>query len=94
MKTETIQLLTGTFEAHAQHTEGGVEYWLARDLQHLLGYTEWRNFTAVIGKAKMACEVSKHPSSDHFVEVNKMVDLGLEASARSMMSCSPVTPAT
>ena len=76
MKTETIELLTGTFEAHAQHTEGGVEYWLGRDLQHLLGYSEWRNFTAVIGKAKTACEISKHPSSDHFVEVNKMVDLG------------------
>ncbi len=76
MKTELIYALTGTFEAHAQLTEGGVEFWLARDLQHLLGYTEWRNFTAVISKAKTACEVSQHPISDHFVDVNKMVDLG------------------
>ena len=73
MKTETIQTLTSTFEAHAQQTEGGVEYWLARDIQHLLGYTEWRNFTAVIGKAKTACEVSRHVVSDHFVEVNKTI---------------------
>ena len=73
MKTETIQTLTSTFEAHAQQTEGGVEYWLARDIQHLLGYTEWRNFTAVIGKAKTACEVSQHVVSDHFVEVNKTI---------------------
>lgn len=60
MKTDLIHSLTDSFEAHAQQTEGGVEFWLARDLQHLLGYTEWRNFTAVISKAKTACEVSGH----------------------------------
>jgi DNA-damage-inducible protein D len=76
MKTELIHTLTETFEAHAQQTEGGIEYWLARDIQHLLGYTEWRNFTAVITKAKTACEVTGHAISDHFVDVNKMVDLG------------------
>jgi DNA-damage-inducible protein D len=76
MNTELVHTLTGTFEAHAQQAENGVEFWLARDLQHLLGYTEWRNFTAVVTKAKTACEVSKHAISDHFVDVNKMVDLG------------------
>ncbi len=76
MKTELVQTLTITFEAHAQQTDGGIEYWLARDLQHLLGYDEWRNFTTVIIKAKTACEVSGHRVADHFVEVNKMVDLG------------------
>ena len=76
MKTELIQVLTGTFEAHSQQTDSGVEYWLARDLQHLLGYTEWRNFLTVIGKAKTACEVSGFAAPDHFVDVNKMVDLG------------------
>ena len=76
MNTELVHTLTGTFEAHAQQAENGVEFWLARDLQHLLGYTEWRNFTAVVSKAKTACEVSKRAISDHFVDVNKMVDLG------------------
>lgn len=76
MKTDLIHSLTDTFEAHAQQTENGVEYWLARDLQHLLGYTEWRNFSAVVTKAKTACELSDHGIADHFVEVNKMVDLG------------------
>lgn len=76
MKTELIQSLTDTFEGHAQRTEQGVEYWLARDLQHLLGYAEWRNFGTVLSKAKTACEVSGHPVADHFVDVNKMVDLG------------------
>ena len=76
MNTDTIQALTETFEGHAQLTDGGVEYWLARDLQYLLGYTEWRNFTAVVTKAKTACEVSGQTISDHFVNVNKMVELG------------------
>ena len=74
MKLELIRSLTDTFEGHAQQTESGVEYWLARDIQHLLGYGEWRNFNnSVISKAKTACEVSGHLITDHFVGVNKMV---------------------
>lgn len=76
MKTEIIHTLTKTFEIHAQKTDGGVEYWLARDLQHILGYDEWRNFNTVISKAKTASEISGHRIGDHFVDVNKMVDLG------------------
>jgi DNA-damage-inducible protein D len=76
MNSEVVIALTATFEGHAQTTESGVEYWLARDLQNLLGYKEWRNFTAVIDKAKTSGEVSKHPITDHFVDVNKMVDMG------------------
>ena len=76
MKTELVQTLTTTFEAHAQQTEGGIEYWLARDIQQLLGYTQWRNFLNTVSKAKTACEVSGHKVSDHFADVSKMVDLG------------------
>ncbi len=71
MKIELIQNLTNIFEANAQQTDGGVEYWLARDLQHLLGYGEWRNFNTAISKAKPTCELSEHPVFDHFVDVNK-----------------------
>jgi len=76
MKSDLIRTLTDSFEGHAQQADSGVEFWLARDLQHLLGYTEWRNFTTAITKAKTACEVSGHEIGDHFVDVNKMVDLG------------------
>ena len=76
MKSEHVKTLTATFEAHAQLVEGGVEYWLARDVQGLLGYGEWRNFNAAISKARTACEVSGHRIGDHFVGVNKMVELG------------------
>lgn len=76
MKTDIIHTLTETFEAHAQQTDGGIEFWLARDLQHLLGYTKWDNFLNVVSKAKTACEISEHAVSDHFADVGKMVDLG------------------
>jgi DNA-damage-inducible protein D len=76
MKTDLIHSLTNDFESFAQKTETSIEFWLARDLQHLLGYAEWRNFTLVITKAKTACEISGHAVPDHFVDVNKMVELG------------------
>ena len=76
MEQQQIKTLTTTFEAHAQQTENGVEYWLARDLQHLLGYGKWDNFVSVISKAKTACEISGHAVSDHFADVGKMIELG------------------
>ena len=76
MKIELIHTLTENFEAHAQKTEEGIEFWLARDLQKLLGYGKWDNFINVIAKAKTACETSGHKASDHFADVGKMVDLG------------------
>ncbi len=76
MKTEIVHALTETFEGHAQQTESGTEFWLARDIQHLLGYTKWDNFLNVVSKAKTACEVSSHLIEDHFADVGKMVDLG------------------
>ena len=76
MQNDLIQSLTTSFEGHAQQTEGGVEYWRARDLQHLLGYGKWDNFVGVVSKAKTACEVSGHAIADHFADVGKMVELG------------------
>jgi len=76
MEQQQIQSLTVTFEGHAQQTDNGVEYWLARDLQHLLGYGKWDNFQSVISKAKTACEVTGHAVSDHFADVGKMIELG------------------
>ena len=76
MNTDFVHSLTGDFEAHAQRAETGVEYWLARDIQHLLGYAKWENFQLVIRKAKTACEVSGHEVADHFSAVRKMVEIG------------------
>ncbi len=76
MKKELIKTLTDTFQAHSNTTDNGIEFWFARDIQHLLGYTEWRNFTNVITKAKTSCEASGNNIFDHFVDINKMVNIG------------------
>ncbi len=76
MNNEVIHAMTDNFEGHAQKTDSGIEFWMARDVQQLLGYNEWRNFQKVVIKAKTACEVSGHDVGNHFVDVNKMVELG------------------
>jgi len=58
MKKELMLKLHNNFEGITQK-EGDIEFWYARDLQKLLGYTEWRNFFLVIDKAIQACENSK-----------------------------------
>lgn len=76
MKKDIVIKLTENFEDFVHTTEDGVEFWLARDLQHLLGYGKWDNFQNVISKAKTACELSGQDISDHFADVGKMVDIG------------------
>jgi DNA-damage-inducible protein D len=76
MKKEIIKSLTNTFESHSYMTENGIEFWYARDLQHLLGYTKWDNFVKVINKAKTSCEASGNNISDHFADIGKMVKIG------------------
>ena len=75
MKKEIIQQLYSAFEQAALEVDG-VECWSARELQQLLGYSLWQNFTKVIDKAKVACEVVNQSVSDHFIGVSKMVHLG------------------
>lgn len=72
MKQDLVRRLHRHFEDYV-HAQDGVEFWFARDLQGLLGYTEWRNFFKVIEKAQDACENSNHAISDHFVDVNKSI---------------------
>lgn len=62
-----------TFEALKQTDENGNEFWYARSLAKLLGYTDFRNFTKVIEKAKNACVNSGHKVSEHLVEANEVL---------------------
>lgn len=60
-----------TFESIKHTNADGQEYWLARELQAVLEYTEWRNFFKIIDKAKVACKGAKNNVAEHFVDVNK-----------------------
>jgi len=75
MQKGTIIQLNKRFEEYA-YEQDGVEYWLARELQELLGYADWRNFLNAVNKAKESCETSGEAVSDHFVDVTKMVKIG------------------
>lgn len=63
------------FESIKHINEYGDEFWFARELQEVLGYKEWRNFYKVIEKAITACQGSEIPVSEHFVEVNKTIEM-------------------
>ncbi|NLX13954.1 MAG: DNA damage-inducible protein D [Phycisphaerales bacterium] len=77
MDKEIVVRLHASFEDMVRRDpDSGVEYWLARDLQLLLGYAQWRSFSAVIDKAITACQNSGYDPKDHFAEARKMVDLG------------------
>jgi DNA-damage-inducible protein D len=70
MEKATINKLNKSFEESA-YEKDGVEYWLARDLQELLGYSQWRNFLHTIEKAKESCENTAEAVWDHFADVSK-----------------------
>lgn len=75
MEKDTIIKLNKTFEQYA-YEQDGIDYWLARELQTLLGYAEWRNFLNAVDKAKESCKTTGEAVSDHFVDINKMVKIG------------------
>jgi len=76
LEIQVIHSLTNNFETFSHKTEEGIEFWLARDLQQLLGYTKWDNFKNVILKARTACELSGQEIENHFADIGKMVQIG------------------
>lgn len=64
------------FEQIKQTDENNNEFWMARQLSKVLEYTDFRNFNAVIDKAKEACKNSDQAIENHLVEFNEMVPIG------------------
>lgn len=74
--SELIKYSEQTFEGIKHINEYGEEYWLARELQPVLEYAQWRRFSDAIERAKLACKNSGFMIEDHFADVGKMVDIG------------------
>jgi len=75
VELQIIHSLTESFESFSYKTEEDIEFWLARDLQQLLGYTKWDNFKNVILKARTACELSGQDIEDHFADIGKTIQM-------------------
>lgn len=74
--SELVKYSEQTFESIKHINEYGEEYWLARELQSVLEYAQWRRFSDAIERAKLACKNSGFTVEDHFADVGKMVDIG------------------
>ena len=78
-----IKEYTGkVFEDIKHIDEEGNEYWFARELMPLLGYSKWERFTNAINNAKTSCVKSGYDINDHFPEVGKMVQIGSKTSRK------------
>ena len=67
---------SSTFERIKRVNQSGAEFWSSREFAQVLGYTDYRNFEAVIAKARTACFNSGQRVADHFVEINEMIEIG------------------
>jgi DNA-damage-inducible protein D len=76
MSNEIEKVKHSTFESIRRVNQFGQDFWFARELGKILGYSEYRNFLPVVDKAKEACKKSHNVVSDHFVEHHEMVDIG------------------
>lgn len=63
-------------EAKKRSTKEGVDFWKARDLQEILGYSKWDKFTAVVERGIAACDSSGVPTADQFARTGNMVSIG------------------
>lgn len=86
MKKEIVEQLYSAFEQAALDVDG-VECWSARELQQLLGYSKWENFSNVIEKAKVACVNVGHAVMEHFPDVRKTIPM--PKGAEKEISCPP-----
>ena len=68
-----------SFESIKQTNAHGAEYWSARDLQLLLGYSQWRRFEQAIERAVSSCQQSGNKPDHHFAGTGKVITGGKEA---------------
>jgi DNA-damage-inducible protein D len=73
---DLVSLGNKSFEDLKKTNEYGAEYWSAREIQLLLGYTQWRRFEDAVKRAITSCKSSGNEPSHHFADAGKMIDIG------------------
>jgi DNA-damage-inducible protein D len=77
MTTKTLPVRGDiSFEDLKRINDHDAEYWSARDLQPLLGYSQWRRFEDAIKRAIISCQQSGNNPNYHFAGAGKMIELG------------------
>lgn len=77
MDSRRIEQIKRQFDNSIQVIEDEqIEFWYARDLMKLLGYSRWENFEKAIGRAVESCETTQIEVSDHFRDLTKMISIG------------------
>lgn len=67
---------TKQVEGRRRTGKAGGHYWMARDLQEILGYQRFESFEPVILKARLACESAGIEPDDQFRQTTEMVSIG------------------
>ncbi len=75
-RSQPVAASQNAFEALKRSNDHGAEFWSARDLQSLLGYSQWRRFEDAVKRAMVSCEQSGNPSWHHFAGAGKMIEVG------------------
>lgn len=77
MDKKFVSQSTKIYDSIVCHTQDdNIEFWYARDVMPLLGYTRWENFSNAIMRAMDSCKTSGVSTDDHFREVTKMITIG------------------
>ncbi len=92
-RKDEVAIAGQSFEEFKQVTKHGAEYWSARALQPLLGYSQWRRFEQAIDRAITSCKNSGNPSEHHFANAGKPITGGKGAVQVVDDTTSPVSPA-
>jgi DNA-damage-inducible protein D len=69
-----MQAQSSNLDSIKQINSYGAEYWSARNLMKILGYTKWENFKHIIERAEEACKNSGQIVEDHFLRTRQMIN--------------------
>jgi DNA-damage-inducible protein D len=73
---DSLDSVIRALESVKRMAPNGEDYWMARDIQTILGYDKWENFAGVIERSKLACESAGFRVTYHFLDTRKLISAG------------------